>query len=105
MAVCQEELEDMMELVESGKLFEIERFRDTPPELRRLNDIAFSGDGEPTTFPQFFEAVQMAADVKATWNLPEVKLVLITNATMFHKPQVQSGLALLRSHTGEIWAQ
>jgi len=105
LARFREELEDMLDLIESGKLFEMERFRDTPPELRRLNDIAFSGDGEPTTFPQFFEAVQMAAEVKAKWNLPEVKLVLITNTTMFHKPQVQSGLALLRSHNGEIWAK
>ena len=89
LARFREELEDMLDLIESGKLFEMERFRDTPPELRRLNDIAFSGDGEPTTFPQFFEAVQMAAEVKAKWNLP----------------QVQSGLALLRSHNGEIWAK
>jgi len=101
----REELEDMLDLVESGRLFEMERFRDTPPELRRLNDIAFSGDGEPTTFPHFFEAVQMAADVKAQWNLPQLKLVLITNATMVHKPQVQSALALLRTHNGEIWAK
>ena len=27
-----------------------EKFRDVPPHLRRLNDIAFSGDGEPTTY-------------------------------------------------------
>src|SRR6266404_4889814 len=84
-ARLREELDDMLELVASGDLFEMERFRDTPPALRRLNDIAFSGDGEPTTFPEFFEAVQMAAEIKAQWNLPEVKLVLITNATMFHK--------------------
>ena len=32
----------------SGRIFEDERFAGTPPELRRLNDIALSGDGEPT---------------------------------------------------------
>src|SRR5207253_2876906 len=47
------ELEDMLDLVATGGLFETERFRPTPPELRRLNDIAFSGDGEPTTCPKF----------------------------------------------------
>ncbi len=105
MARLREELDDMLELVVSGDLFEMERFRDTPPALRRLNDIAFSGDGEPTTFPEFFEAVQMAAELKDRRNLSDVKLVLITNATMFHKPKVREGLALLRSHNGEMWAK
>ena len=101
----REELDGMLELVTSGDLYEMERFRDTPRDLRRLNDIAFSGDGEPTTFPEFFEAVHMAADLKEQRNLFDVKLVLITNATMFHKPRVQEGLILLRAHNGEIWAK
>src|SRR5438132_8734203 len=40
------ELEDMLDLVASGELFDMDRFAGTPPVLRRLNDIAFSGDGE-----------------------------------------------------------
>src|SRR5262245_64759123 len=36
-----DELEDMLQRVSSGRLFEEERFRQTPPALRRLNDIAF----------------------------------------------------------------
>src|SRR5216110_837751 len=47
------ELSAMMDAVVSGALFEHERFRATPVHLRRFNDIAFSGDGEPTTCPQF----------------------------------------------------
>src|SRR6266487_2811297 len=58
------ELEDMLDLVQDGGLFELERFRQTPPTLRRLNDIAFSGDGEPTTCPEFAEIVQAVADSK-----------------------------------------
>src|SRR5438067_13876588 len=49
----REELEDMLDLVQTGRLFDHERFCDTPQVLRRLNDIAFSGDGEPTTCPEF----------------------------------------------------
>jgi wyosine [tRNA(Phe)-imidazoG37] synthetase (radical SAM superfamily) len=101
----REELDDMLDLVVTGDLFKMERFLETPPALRKLNDIAFSGDGEPTTFSEFFEAVQMAANIKRERNLPDVKLVLITNATMFHKPGVQEGLALLRANNGEIWAK
>src|SRR6185369_5778405 len=40
-----EELEATLRLVVSGELFETEEFRWTPLALRRLNDIAFSGDG------------------------------------------------------------
>lgn len=105
MSRLREELLDMLDLVLTGDLFEMERFRDTPPALRRLNDIAFSGDGEPTTFPEFLEAVRMAVEIKERRGLSEMKLVLITNATMFHKPEVQEGLALLRANQGEIWAK
>src|SRR5438552_9238880 len=83
-----EELEDMLDLVTSGELFEMERFRDTPAALRRLNDIAFSGDGEPTTCPEFLEIVQAVAAIKCQRGLANVKMVLITNATMFHRPKV-----------------
>src|SRR5690349_20307833 len=47
------ELEAVLDAVASGRLFEEERFRTTPETQRRLNDIAFSGDGEPTTCPTF----------------------------------------------------
>src|SRR6059058_3249077 len=47
------ELAAMLDAVTTGQLFRHERFRQTPQHLRRLNDIAFSGDGEPTTCPQF----------------------------------------------------
>src|SRR5437016_1181212 len=83
-----DELDEMLDLVTTGRLFEHERFRQTPPTLRRLNDIAFSGDGEPTTCPRFLDIVRAAADLKRRRGLDEVKLVLITNGTMFHRPPV-----------------
>src|SRR5262249_30230085 len=100
-----EELEDMLDLVTSGDLFEMERFRDTPPALRRLNDIAFSGDGEPTTCPEFLEIVQAATALKRRRGLDRVNMVLCTNATMFHRPRVQESLAVLAAKDGEIWAK
>src|SRR5262245_24786566 len=101
----REELEDMLDLVTTGKLFEMERFRDTPPALRRLNDSAFSGDGEPTTCPEFAEIVELVADVKSHRGLHKVKLVLITNATMFHRHLVKEALSTLDCNNGEIWAK
>jgi len=100
-----DELEDMLELVTTGELFERERFRATPPELRRLNDIAFSGDGEPTTCPAFADVVRAVAVVKSRRGLGGVKLVLITNATMLHHPRVRAGLDVLEANQGEVWAK
>jgi wyosine [tRNA(Phe)-imidazoG37] synthetase (radical SAM superfamily) len=95
----------MLDLVLSGRLFEMGHFQGTPAVLRRLNDIAFSGDGEPTTFPQFLSVVQAVADIKKRRGLDDVKLVLITNATMFHRPAVREALAVLDANSGEIWAK
>src|SRR3954466_8656715 len=99
------ELEDMLRLVASGGFFEHPHFKDTPPQLRRLNDIAFSGDGEPTTYRNFDEIIAACADAKQRLNLAAVKIVLITNASMFHRPHVERGLAILDQNNGEIWAK
>jgi wyosine [tRNA(Phe)-imidazoG37] synthetase (radical SAM superfamily) len=99
------ELDETVEQVVSGKLFAGPRFQNTPPPLRRLNDIAFSGDGEPTASPVFDRAVQICADVRRKHRLDDVKLVLITNATLFHQPRVREGLKTLDANNGEIWAK
>ena len=104
------ELRSTLDLVTSGAIFETEKFRDVPAHLRRLNDIAFSGDGEPTTYKNFDEIIEACADVKsesaAQWPaVDEVKIVLITNASMFHRPHVERGLEILDRNNGEIWAK
>ena len=35
----------------------------------------------------------------------QTKMVLITNASMFHRPHVQRGLEILTANQGEIWAK
>lgn len=118
------ELDHMLGLVTSGRLFEEEPFRDVPADRRRLNDIAFSGDGEPTTFKNFDEIIASVVELKRhhaegvagagptgssgvppVHQLDQVKLVLITNASMFHRPAVERGLKLLDENHGEIWAK
>lgn len=99
------ELEATLRLVAGGELFQHGKFKSTPPALRRLNDIAFSGDGEPTTYKNFDEIIAACADVKRRLGLDDVKMVLITNASMFHRPHVQRGLAILDQNHGEIWAK
>src|SRR3954467_10489120 len=99
------ELEDMLRLVASGVLFEHPQLKDPPPQLRRLNDIAFSGDGEPTTYRNFDEIIAACAELKKKHGLDDVKMVLITNASMFHRPHVERGLRILDENNGEIWAK
>jgi len=100
-----QELKETLQLVASGELFQLEKFKNTPPQFRRLNDIAFSGDGEPTTYKNFDEIIAACAELKRRLGLDAVKIVLITNASMFHRPHIQRGLEILDQNNGEIWAK
>jgi len=100
-----DELALMLDFVTSGQIYNDAKFADVPPALRRLNDIAFSGDGEPTTYRNFDEIIASAAELKRRRGLSDVKLVLITNASMFHRPAVARGLEILDANNGEIWAK
>ena len=100
----------MLELCASGDIFETPKFRDTPAELRHVSDMAFSGDGEPTTYQNFDELMAACAELKREFDARRseaepLKMVLITNASMFHRPHVERGLAVLDEHDGEVWAK
>ena len=99
------ELDAMLPFVGCGELFEVDAFADIPENLRRLNDIAFSGDGEPTTYRNFDSIMESVAELKQRHGLTDVKMVLITNASMFHRDTVQRGLEVLDANNGEIWAK
>ena len=99
------ELDRMVELVASGRIYEGPQFRGTPRPLRRLNDIALSGDGEPTAYANFDRVVDVCAEVRRRHGLHDVKLVLITNASLLHLPRVRRALATLDANGGEIWAK
>ena len=100
-----EELEALLERVFDGSLWDDPTFANVPEELRRLNDIAFSGDGEPTTYRNFDEIVRRVGEVKDRAGAKAARLILITNASMFHREVVESGLETLNEHNGEIWAK
>ena len=103
----REELGELLRLVRSGEIWQEPEFKEVAPELRRLNDIAFSGDGEPTTYPHFDRAIRVAMEARdqAGFAPDEVKLVLITNATQLHRPVVREGLRLLAENNGEVWGK
>ena len=99
------ELDAAIELFTSGRLFEGPQFQGTPEALRRLNDVALSGDGEPTTYRNFAEIVSACAEVRRRHGLDGMKLVLITNASTFDREGVRRGLEALDRNNGEIWAK
>ena len=78
--------------------------RQVPPEARQLMDIAFSGNGEPTSAPEFADAVERVASVLESFGLRGKLMVrLITNGSLMHRPVVQQGIALIGQQNGEIW--
>jgi wyosine [tRNA(Phe)-imidazoG37] synthetase (radical SAM superfamily) len=95
----------LLDLATSGGIYEIPPFDSCRPEHRRLNDVAFSGDGEPTTARLFAESVQAVADLKRARGLDLVKLVLITDSSRLKAPEVVRGLEILMANQGEIWAK
>jgi wyosine [tRNA(Phe)-imidazoG37] synthetase (radical SAM superfamily) len=78
--------------------------RRVPEDLRRLNDIAFSGNGEPTASPDFAAAVECVLNevAKRTFHSP-LKLVVISNGSFVTRDLIQSALKQLAAARGELW--
>ena len=98
------ELDHLLGLAMSGALWQESPFDRTPQELRRINDVAFSGDGEPTSYPQFEDACRLAAEI-IRWHNAPAKIVVITNATLLHQPNAQRALQFLDTVPHHIWAK
>ncbi|MFT7667469.1 MAG: wyosine [tRNA(Phe)-imidazoG37] synthetase (radical SAM superfamily) [Planctomycetota bacterium] len=94
------ELDSFLEWVQNGDFME----RVVPEGSRRLNDLAFSGNGEPTSAANFDEIVAMVGELMQTHKLAqETKLVLISNGSLARQEQVQRGLKLFPALKGELW--
>ena len=75
-----------------------------PEEARRINDIALSGNGEPTSCMEFVQVIELIARVRREVALPEaVKTVLISNGSLLYRSEVQQGLRDMAKLNGEMW--
>jgi len=75
-----------------------------PDGARRINDIALSGNGEPTSAAEFSAVIEIITRVRSELAVPEtVKTVLITNGSLLHRLEVQSGLREMATIHGEVW--
>src|SRR5579859_5718188 len=150
------ELRAALEMAQNGELLRDARFagKDAPDGgALRVTDIAFSGDGEPTSFRNFKAVVERTIALRdeagarerptgargaapgavqrsgpeagarerptgargaapgavqrsgPEAGLSNVKIVVITNASLFHRPQVREALALVDHAGGEVWAK
>jgi len=72
--------------------------------LRRLNDVAFSGNGEPTSARFFEQAVGIAIEaLRVHGLLGKIKLVVITNGSFALRAGVQRAFEAMAAANGEIW--
>ncbi len=100
LVLLRKELGCFLEEVESGRFMR----EQVPPDARVLQDIAFSGNGEPTTAREFPEAVDVVVEtLRAHSLLGTLKLRLITNGSQIGRAGVQRGLRTLAANNGEVW--
>jgi len=99
------EMDHLLDLVVSGDLWTVPPFSTADAAFRRLNDLAFAGDGEPTSCTVFAESVAVVADARDAHGLAEVPLHLLTNATLLHRAAVRRGLETLEARGGVVWAK
>jgi wyosine [tRNA(Phe)-imidazoG37] synthetase (radical SAM superfamily) len=97
------ELRHLLGLVASGALWEQPPFDTVRPGLRRVADIAFAGNGEPSTSPQLAAAVSVVGLARAAHRLEAVPLRLLSNGSGLHTAVGQRGLARFHALGGELW--
>ena len=98
--VLRSELSGFLQNVLKGDFFATR----VPEGARRLNDIALSGNGEPTSAKEFEQVIDVIDDVRRDTGVPEaVKTVLITNGSLMQRDGVQRGVKKLAALNGEVW--
>jgi len=100
LAQLRAELAQMLEAIVHGDFLA----HSAPPEAQRLNDIALSGNGEPTSSRQFGAVLEVIESALQEFDLlGKIKTVLITNGSQCYKAPVLEGIAHLRKLNGEVW--
>jgi len=95
-----EELDHLLVRASGSDFWTRPPFDTVEPGLRRVVDVAFAGDGEPTTPPEFPAAARAAREVR-DGRAPGAPLRLLTNATLLHKERVRSALR----EFDELWCK
>ena len=71
---------------------------------RHLKDIAFAGNGEPTSAKEFPQVLAIVEQALHKFDLlGKIKVCLITNGSLIDKPAVLDSLTILARCHGEVW--
>ena len=71
---------------------------------RQLKDIAFSGNGEPTSAKEFPQVLLLVENVLRDYKLlGDLKVRLITNGSLMDKPAILKSMRHLAKCSGEVW--
>lgn len=71
--------------------------------VETLRDIAFAGDGEPSTFPGFLPLARGVFDTRDTAGLPRVPVILITNGSGLSRTEMREAHDLFATRGGLFW--
>jgi len=100
MGQLERELRGFVETLLHGEFMRLQ----VPEGMRQIVDIAFSGNGEPTSAQEFPRAIELAGRVRRETGLEgAVSLRLITNGSLVGRSQVQDGVRRLGELGGETW--
>ena len=66
-----------------------------------LDVITFAGNGEPTLYPRFSEAIDMAIELRDRF-FPNAGISVLSNATMLHKPEVVAALLKIENNIQKL---
>ena len=73
-------------------------------EDRHLKDIAFSGNGEPTSAAEFPQVILIVKKILQEFDLlHKIKIRLITNGSLMHEASVLKSIEMLEEINGEVW--
>lgn len=75
-----------------------------PAGSRHIEDVAFSGNGEPTSAREFPEALEVVLLVLEETGLQgRIKLRLISNGSLLDNQPVRNAIERLGKNNGEVW--
>jgi wyosine [tRNA(Phe)-imidazoG37] synthetase (radical SAM superfamily) len=100
LAVLEAELRSFLAMLVHGDWLK----QNAPEGARVLQDVAFSGNGEPTSAKEFPQAVTMVGRLLEEFGLlGKIKVRLITNGSLMHRKAVLDALNALAKLNGEVW--
>jgi wyosine [tRNA(Phe)-imidazoG37] synthetase (radical SAM superfamily) len=99
----KEELRAILQEARSGALYDRPELKNVPDAARALRDITFAGDGEPPSYPNFKQVVEDVLAIKKEAGYGDLKVILLTNATLIDRPRVKEAMRLMDLDHGEFW--